>query len=376
MGSFFTSISMRASRTTAKNALRSAMKAHGYRTDNKTPEISFTLTPCGGKWCCLTGEQMDFDDFDGFIANFAAQINAPLLMVNCIDSDFIYLTLYRDGETDCACVGEPYDEEMPVPNREFWQDLVNDFDVFTDILAQDRVFAEEALKPLGELMGFDGEMLLPADNLPENSITLGFSRAGKKESPLITAGPTVLGLALRQKNQPYRLDAHSTIAMHNFGGPSKGIEVIIEATFADRNDSPIDIFDVHLRDMLYLMPDSTPQHMQSEFECISREGSCSTWRAAFPDFRIPDGLNLNFKYPSTKKQMDTEFAQSFVFNYRLRIPEHLSGLNIHFIPMESPEGKYTWRLEECWITPQELEIFLKEGPEAFHEYMRKKRMNE
>lgn len=372
MGSFFTSVCVRASKTAAKNALRSAMKARGYRTDNKTPEISFSIVPCGGKWCCLKGDQMDFDDFEGFIADFAAQIGAPLLTANCIDSDFIYLTLLRDGESDCACVGQPYDEEPPVPRREFWQDLVGDVDAFTKILAQDYVFAEEALVPLGELMGFDGEALLPTDEI-ENAVIMGFSRAGKKETPLISAGPTALGYVHRQKPQPYHLDTHSTIAMHNYGGPSTGLEVIIEAAFANRSDCPFEIFDVHLRDMAYQIPGNEAQHMQTEFECISREGNRSAWRAAFPDFRIPEGINLNYSYPSMKQQMDTEFARSFVFNYRLRIPEHLSELSIHFIPMEYPEGKYAWRLEDCWITPRELEIFDREGSDAFHEYMRKKR---
>lgn len=377
MGSSFTSICMRSSKTAAKNALKSIMKARGFKTDNKSAEISFVLTPCGNKWCCLTGEQMDFDDFDGFIADFAAQLSTPLLCANCVDSDFIDLILYRNGETDCACVGEPYDEEAPVPIREFWQDLVGNFDAFTDILKQERVFAEEALIPLGELMGFDGETLLPSNEPAEKAITMGFSQAGKKENPLITAGATKLGHALRQKPQPYHLDtyirdSYNAIAIHNYGGPSKGIEVIIEAVFADRNDSPFEIFDVHLRDLKYQIPGIPPQHMQAEFECISCDGGRSTWRAAFPDFQIPEGINTNYKYPSMKQQMNTEFAQQIVFNYRLRIPEHLSELNVHFIPTQCPEEKYIWRLEDCWITPQELEIFDREGNSAFLEYLRRK----
>ena len=70
--------------------------------------------------------------------------------------------------------------------------------------------------------------------------------------------------------------------------------------------------------------------------------------------------------------METDFAQNLVFNFRLNIPEHLNKLDISFIPLEYPEGAYTWRLQDCWITPQEWEIFIYEGPDAFHKYLQKK----
>ncbi|MBQ3574417.1 MAG: hypothetical protein IJA26_01995, partial [Clostridia bacterium] len=355
MGSFFTSICAQVSKSAARSALRAAMLARGYRTDNKTPEISFSIAPCGGKWCCIKGEQMDFDDFEGFIADFSDHLQTAVLTAECFDSDCLYLTLHKNGETDAACAGMPYDDDPPEPNPEFWQDAVGDFDAFTEILQQERVFYEEALLPLGELMGFDGNALLPTDEPVENAICMGFSRAKVKENPLVTSGPAKLGHVRGQKPNPYRLDSWSTIIMHNFGGPSKGIKIIIEAAYPEGRDLPFEISEALLRSKL--SQDIDMCQAPAEFKCISREGGCIRMEAALPDFEIPAGINLNYTHPSSMKQMETDFAQNFVFNFQLNIPEHLDRLDISFIPLEYPEGAYTWRLQDCWITPQELEIF-------------------
>ncbi len=363
MGNFFTSFCMQASKTAVKAALQSVMKSRGYRTDNKSPEIRFAIVPCSGKWCCVKGDQMDFDDHEDFASALSAQLNGPLLAAECVDSDFMYLTLYKNGESDTACVGSPYDEAPPVPSPEFWQEFTGNFDAFAEILVQDRVFAEEALLPLGELIGFDGSALLPSDEPPENAACMGFSRVKVKEKPLITSGPAKLGHVRGQKPNPYRLDSWSTIIMHNFGGPSKGITIIIEAAFPGGRDLPFEISEALLRSKLSqgINMCQTP----AEFECISREGGCIRMKAALPDFEIPAGINLNYTHPSSMKQMETDFAQNFVFNFRLSIPEHLDKLDISFIPMGYPEGAYTWRLEDCWITPQEWEIFIYEGRRPF-----------
>lgn len=371
MGNFFTSFCAQASKTAMKTALQSVMKCRSYRTDNKSPEIRFEFVPCGGKWCCLKAAQMDFDDSESFAAALSAQLNAPLLAAECADSDFLYLSLHKNGETDAACAGMPYDDEPPVPSRKFWQDIVGDFDAFTDILAQDRTFAEEALMPLGKLMGFDGSALLPSDETAGSSACMGFSRVKIKEKPLISSGPSRIGHQFRQKTQPYRLDAWSTVVMHNFGGPSKGVRIVVEASFPGGRDLPFEISEAQLRSKL--SQGISACQVPVEFECISREGGCIRMEASLPDFQIPEGIKPDYKYPSIKKQMETEFAQTFVFNYRLRIPEHLAKLDIRFIPMKYPEGTYIWQLEDCWVTPQEWEIFIHHGPNAFYEYLNNKR---
>lgn len=369
MGSSFTSICIKTSRTVLKSALHAVMKERGFRTDNKTPEIHFSITPCGKNWCCLKG---DYTDSEEFSADLSTKLNVPLLVAECVDSDFICFTLHHDGQTDIACAGNPYDEDPPSPNGEFWQNLTDDFESFISLLSQKRVFAEDILSPLGEMMGFNGEALLPSDEETENVFDIGFSHVGEKISPLITSGPTRLGRQYRYGANPYRLDTNSTVSIHNYGGPSKGLELIVEAVFPDRRDLSFEIHDAHIRSLALQINGIGAQPMPAEFECTSREPGCSIWRAVFPDFQIPEGINPEYKFSSWKQEKDIVHARCIVFNYRLQIPEHLSELNIHFIPLEYPEGLYVWRLEDCWITPQEQEIFDREGSDAFHEYLRKK----
>jgi len=373
MSSFFTGICMQASKTAAKRALRSVMQARGFRTDNKNPELRLVLLPCGKKWTCMKSLQMDFEDIEGFLADCAAHLGAPMLTASCFDSDFVLLTLYRDGQSDAACIGEPYDGEKPAPNPEFWQALVGDFTTFSELLSRDFVFAEETLVPLGEMMGFDGEALLPDEALPENALVLGFSRGKVKEKPLLSSGPTRLAYQNAQEPKPYNLHQNSIVVMNNYGGPSRGIEILLELSFPENRKLEYEIFDTHIRTIAQQMERKPPTPVT--LRQIEPKDGLDRWHAVVPDFEIPEGINLNYEYPPGmwKQKSDTEFKQSIVFNYQLRIPEYLEKLNMRFTPLEYPEGAYSWRLEDCRITPQAMEVFYQEGPEAFMEILRKNR---
>lgn len=372
MGSFFDTLTLHCSKTRLKNALREYMAAAGYRTDNRTPELQFAILPGKNGWCALHGDAL----MDAFAENLPAALSAalglPVLHIACFDSDFLYLTLHRGEISNAACVGTPYDGDPPLPDPAHWADFVPNFERFSEILRENHVFAEEALVPLGQLIGFDSDSLNFhfGDTLPDNAIACGFSRVAIKEKPLVSDGPTILGgpRGPHARPTPYSLDRINAIRLQNFGGPSRGIEVIVEAAFAHRSDLRFEIYDTLLRifPIHQVYPHVRPA---GEFECISRDGPRSTWRAAFPDFEIPEGVNLNYSHSSMRKQMDLDLQHSFIFNYRLNIPEHLRELNIKFVPIEYPDGAYLWRLQDCCYSPQALEIFEHDGPDAFHRYI-------
>ena len=376
MGCFFTSICAQAPKTTVKNALRSIMKSRGWRVDNKNSELRFEIVPGGSKWCCLNGNLTDLEDCEGFVNAFASELAVPVLFASCRDSDYIYLQLHRDGGQDTACIGTPYDEEKPIPSREFWQGVVKNFDAFNDLLSNDWVFAEEALQPLGELMGFDGNTLLPFDEANEKAVCIGFSRTAAKGSPLVLSGPTILNHQRRQFPSPYNLHTNSIVVMHNYGGPSRGIEIMIELAFPGNKRCEYEIYDTHIRTGAQQLKQAKIENYSPvKLERVDLRDGVDRWHAILPDFEIPEGLNLDYEYssPFSSQQQMTEFQQSIIFNYRLRIPEYLESLNIHFTPLENPEGSYTWRLEDCYHTPQEMKVFHREGVDAFREIIRQKR---
>lgn len=371
MGNTFTSVCLRTSKTAAKKALLAAMQARGFRADKKNPEFYLTLQPCGRKWCCLKGELMDLGEPEDFAASLEEQLGVPMLTASCVDSDFIYLTLHRNGESDAACIGIPYDEEKPLPQREFWQDLVKDWDAFDNLLSRDWLFAEDALVPLGKLMGFDGRIMLPSDETEGKVITIGFSHAEENGSPLVSSGPTKLNFQRGQVPKPYRLFDNSNVCMHNYGGPSRGLEILIELSFPDNLNHECEITNA----MLLTGAQQCRRKQAVDLKPIPSRDGFERWHAVLPDFEIPDGLNLSYRYPENawKRKMETEFAQEICFVYRLHASEHLKKLNIRFTPMEYPDGSYTWHLEDCYDTAQEWEVFHYEGIAAYREIDKKKR---
>lgn len=381
MGSFFTGICTQAGKAATIKALKAAMKEIGFATNNKNPEITLTLQPCGGKWLCIHSEQFDPEWFGAFMEAFHLPLKQPVLAVNCFDSDFVQLDLHCGGETGSACIGRPYVEPVPEPDPAFWQPLVGDFAAFSEILNGEYVFAEDGLLALGNLLGFDGKMLIPSPEPSEGAVILGFSRPAQKESPSITSGPVQLAHPPRPTRPgPYSLYRNSAITLINLGRPGKGIKIVIEAEFPEGKHPPFEICETHLRYFKYQMgtlyhkwggviPAPTPV----EFECIENQGSRSVWQAILPEFDLPEGFNPNYRYASRKKESDAISEKTIIFNYRLRIPEHLRTLNFHFIPLENPAGEYLWRLENCWQTPLALEIFERDGMETHREYLRRER---
>ena len=380
MGNFFTSICTRASMAAVTKALKAAMKEIGFRTNNRAPEFTVILQPYEDQWLCIHSDQFDSEWFGEWLEAFYLPMKQPVLAASCVDSDFVQLDLYHGDKTGSACIGQPYDEPAPKPDPAFWQPFVGNFAAFSEILNKKYVFAEEGLLALGYLLGFDGNMLLPSDEPADGAVILGFSRAAQKESPSITSGYVQLAYPPRSiMPQPYSLYRNSYITLINLGGPGKGIKIVIEAEFPGEKPLPFDICETHLRYAKYQMGTLShkwggviPAPTPVEFECIENQGCRSVWQAILPEFELPEGFNPNYKYASRKKESDSISEKTIIFNYRLRIPEHLRILNFCFIPLENPTGEYLWRVEDCWQTPQEREIFERDGSDAYHEYMRNK----
>ena len=358
MGLTFTSICAQASRTAFAKALRNLMNSRGYRTDNKNPELSFSLNSCGGKWYCLKGDFPEPDNSDMYIQQLSQHLSAPVLYLHCLDSDFIWLQLHHDGKNESACIGSPHGLEPPTPVKEGWQDFIYDFDHFQQVLHADFTLAEEMLVPLGKLIGFDGSKLLCQD---ENISIFGFSKASSHEQPYVESGSPRFGLGGKffSSPKPYKRNQPCGIPFLNLGGPGKGLTVIAESPDLNRSDVYFEAVSIS-HGSVKADGSPGPDICRTEGSFVRRESrdGCISWVAEFPEFEIPKGLNLHWKSFSPRKRPWIEYSCSITIRFILHTPIFLSELRLTFIPCENPDGFYTWDVKDCRISPEQIESYV------------------
>lgn len=199
MGSFFTNVSF-IPRGDCREAVSSAMAKLGYRPAESGTEL--LLLPQNGRWCTVHSDFINHERLHDALSDCAEAV----LTVACFDSDFLALTLTREGRTETVCVCEPYEEDMfeiqLTPGH--WQPVVGDVEAFRSLLDESVndverfVFAEESLEPLGSLMGFDPAQINATpdellDEPSEDMIPLHFEKGGldSLQSALLKSIPEI-----------------------------------------------------------------------------------------------------------------------------------------------------------------------------------------
>lgn len=161
MGAFFQKIHVRASKEDQELWLLPAMAQLGYQQVEE--EADFTLwLQATGAWTTLYFEDGDLEP--SFLLTLVQAISAcpgrTCLFVECVDSDFVLISLFQAGvQVDAGAIGTFYGDQPPRPNPLCWQELVKPGEMpsFLHLFSPETsfVFAEDALQELYPLLGID-----------------------------------------------------------------------------------------------------------------------------------------------------------------------------------------------------------------------------
>ena len=354
MGISFRIIAVQSGKANMFRTLKKQLEAAGYVTDNLTPDFTLTSMDCGG-WIALRADDLDFPLTPGKISQ---AISRPVLEISCFDSDELTFSVHHGGKTGKVCIG--CGEKVSV-DADLWSAYVSDTDRFAEICSAGYVFAEEALMPLGELMGFDGETMLG------DGLSLGFSHKGKK-SPLAKSGPVRFIYIRHTEPDNFGLGIPHGLAVINTGDPGKGVFVIAEGEIMERDD-------VFIRSPSLMSPLQRKsldlRHHESEFKPAIYDGR-PVYRADFPDFEIPRGISTEYQHVSLRKQMMFDHEYSVIFNFTVEADAPVENLVLRIVPIENPAGEWVYRQSERDFSSADTEKLLR-GEISFQDLIKRKR---
>lgn len=239
MGSTFTNIHIRKSDSVkfsdVENMLCGEYKKMGFTKAADANSVDETLVLCesdGSGWITVCSQQ-----FEKRLSELSAALKTDVMLIECVDSDFIEMTLVSaDGKDARVTIGNPYYGERENSYSE-WEGKVSDLPKFIKVTNGDYVFAEDALTYLDELMGLpivQGAMF--GDYPPENGegVTvkvLGFSAAKQPSDEPPRLRISGLNGCLPIPDEPYY-----AFAVLNKGGASKGLGIVFVGDYIANDD--------------------------------------------------------------------------------------------------------------------------------------------
>ena len=112
-----------------------------------------------------------------FMEAFREEASVPILMLQCVDSDFVACHLWdkTNGTDTVACLGEPY-EPLGEPDYEAWGKACKKkwkckTAQFQEVFEAEYIFAEDGLWPLSKMLHFAPAVL---DDSDEHAYTMTF----------------------------------------------------------------------------------------------------------------------------------------------------------------------------------------------------------
>ena len=193
-------------------------------------------------------------------------------------------------------------------------------------------------------------------------------RKSSAVSPLVSDGPVRFGLPFLRSNDNFAREHKAAISVNNYGGPGRGIFVIAEGEIGQRSDIRIDGLGLWSPGQRKSFPF---EPMTAEFLPFENDGH-TFWRADFPDFVIPEGVNLEYRHQTTAKRMRHDFQYSVVFNFIVHADAPVEELVLRIVPMENPSGEYIYRQSECNFSSSDTED-MKNGIISPNELIKRKR---
>jgi hypothetical protein len=288
MGSSFNNMLVEnTSLDTLRQSLEKVFKSSGYVLAGE--EADCIIRAYGApddRYFVLTGEWPE-EDMDKLAGRIAKAIGGRAIGVQCIDSDVLLLSLTKGSAVSIAYVGDPEAYGItPKPLRvAFWKELVGEdnWDAFHAVLDDKYVLAEEALQPLGRMIGFSAK---DAARYPDDPGKPRMVCAYKREKIV----PEYLSNDLPPAFLPagYALEQGSlVVSFTSGGGHSHGIGALIASNGFD--GSGLEIQSIRIARAFYHFRER--KDIEAKPKKVRFEDRRIGWVAAFPDAEILPGAN-------------------------------------------------------------------------------------
>lgn len=194
MGRFSTTLNIKSA--DFANAFTELMKKRGFETC-KADEASLSyLVAQGEKWAtCACGDYNGNPQHAGEDAElFANELNAPVIFVEVVDSDFAILK--TNGDEVIAGDGSGYGIEVaPKGTKAIWEPLLESgtFEELAKILGANEVFVEDALCKAAPLLGIEPSYICAdyrdlSESDDRNITALCFKKIGAGKPMTLNAG--------------------------------------------------------------------------------------------------------------------------------------------------------------------------------------------
>ena len=360
MGSSFENILIEAAEPDAlRRGLIRALKPAGFipADAGEDADCAFRLYGSeGDKFWTLVGETLSGNVHE-LAGKLAKALKRRAIVVCCVDSDVLIMSLTKGGAFSTVCVGDPegYDIE-PGPYRAApWKELVGEdcWEAFRAAVEDQYVCADEALQPLAKLVGYRYEDSVRYFGDPgEPLLECRFKR--RVEHPWYL--PDDLPSAFDRASHPFRANP-VYVSFIGSGGKGQGLEVFVIANGFDPDGCEID--EIRLGwDIQEYRPQKTAATKPVGYEFS--DGRCG-WVAEFPDVEIQPGINPKHPEVYTQKGIDRHFQRHVNVDFLIRggqFPEPVRtggrpdfeggpkepSVDICMIPLQNREGGASMRV--------------------------------
>lgn len=347
MGLFFSNIHIKKNNSFSVNSLidmlRDEMKQKGF---NELPgaegaEISLCIYyPENSAWVSVASDCYDFGNAESAKSAaipFSERFGTDVIAAMCMDSDYLMMNLVNvqnniDGWINS---GELYGGILPrktciAP----WKSVVSDFDEFSSIVNEDRVYSEETFYKSAALLGMDvDQCALSSDGSGaderENLRMLYFSPSDSAEQE-----PPVLEIA-RFNLVPCSSERAQVVFVNNKGGSSKGVAVMFWGGYVENDEVVIEraTFESDYGSKnRRVIPITSKKVKASSGETVLY------WEDR--DFVIPKTVDQSLPW---SRVSDLEFERQFgVRFYVSGNKRKFLDVKVTIIPLENRKGSDTW----------------------------------
>ncbi len=357
MGSTFSSISIikdkkNYSEDYIRKCLKALMKEKGYEIlpNNTNAVLTFAVkVDINSKWMTLYSDAYDDDPdtLDKYGVQLSTIFKSPALCTSCFDSDFLLLHLINSAKNPdaYAIIGHPYDDiSLPVVNYSAWEPYAVEKAKnisFKEICERKYVFAEDALLPMGEFLGFHAQDLnILFSELEDVVVTYKFSFA-KPESNIPNADHEPVNLQHKTYSlTPAFVDHPSIVSCINHGKASKGLAVYFIGNYVKDDMITFSNVELYHYDIKNKKAWNEILSIPLNLNKVQLKDGTFAYYAECPEFEIPEKVNGVLK---GKKLDDEQNARSFGVRF---VPhgddKQILDITVAIIPMQRFENQVVW----------------------------------
>lgn len=353
MGYTFTNIQLRNKgkfdKALADSIASSVANGRGWRlVDNPDEAEVMTVVACAetSMWVAVGSDAFDGEPDAAIHAaqGLAEYLNTDALAIGCFDSDYLFLNMLNPSEginlwASSGSAAAAGISGMRRSNYSAWGRRVKNVDAFRAVMKQQRVFAEECLNELEEILDLPAlQSIGCGTDWPDAPGTYRYYYAveedGEADAPPVLEWRTTPVYAPSEGEKSF-------ITAVNRGGASHGIGIAFTGEEVENGNVAVytAIIQVHdNRGEWKVYPIEIEETMASNGKKMLY--------GELPQLPIPRAVSGNLPI---SKQYEMEWQRSITLQY---VPEslraHLEGgrmtdLTVHMIPLKNWQGQCGWR---------------------------------